>query len=56
METLERLPKQYEQLTTPNQTISYCGYTCGKMSVNRVSTILGYASLVIENALGCGYT
>jgi len=36
--------------------IAYCGYTHGKMSVNRAATILGQVSLVIENWFGCGYT
>jgi len=31
--------------------IAFCGYTCGKMNVNGVSTISGHVTLVMENIL-----
>jgi len=46
---LEWLPKKCERYTMPSQIIAYCGYACGKMSINGASTILSLVSQVIKN-------
>jgi len=56
MKTLERLPKQCEWRITPYHMIAYCGYTRGKISIKRASTILGHVTLVIKNWFVRGYT
>jgi len=53
---MERLPKQCEWYTMPNQLIAHCGYMCGNITVNGASTSWSLVSQVIENWYGWAYT
>jgi hypothetical protein len=37
MKMVQRLPKYHPSYIMPNEMITYCGYTCGKMTVNEAS-------------------
>jgi len=52
MNLTEQLPQDHYWYTLPKWMVPDCGYACGKMSINGVSTMSGLASLWLCMAIG----